>query len=95
MEQSHSIKNSELFIKNEELDTIECFVATADIRRPKKRAKVEDLSTITLGYVKSKMPNQMGENQCLRMLFDSGCSAILVNKKFLRNWDKKPMKDIK
>ena len=95
MEQSHSIKNSELFIKNEELDTIECFVATADIRRPKKRAKVEDLSTITLGYVKSKMPNQMGENQRLRVLFDSGCSATLVNKKFLRNWEKKPVKDIK
>ena len=37
----------------------------------------------------------MGENQCLRVLFDSGCSATLVNKKFLRNWEKKPVKDIK
>ena len=74
---------------------MDCLVATAELRRPKKRAKVEDLSTITLGYVKSKMPNQMGSNQRLRVLFDSGCSATLVNKRFLRNWEKKPVQDVK
>jgi hypothetical protein len=31
-------------------DTIECFASMAKLLRPKKRAKVEDLSTITIGY---------------------------------------------
>ena len=95
MEQSSSNKISELFVKNEKLKTTDCFVATANIRRPKKKSTVEDLSTITLGYIKSRMPSNLGENQRLRVLFDSGCSATLVNKKFLRNWEKKPVTDIK
>jgi hypothetical protein len=33
-------------------DNIECFASTAEILRPKKRIKVEDLSTVNIGYIK-------------------------------------------
>jgi hypothetical protein len=45
-------------------DTIECFASMAEFCCPKKRAKVEDLSTITiLGYIKAKHPDQLEINQ--------------------------------
>ena len=36
----------------------------------------------------NKRPNNWGENQRLRVLFDSGCGATLINKKFVRHWKK-------
>ena len=33
---------------------LDCYVSMADILRPKKKAKKQDLSTITLGYLHSK-----------------------------------------
>jgi hypothetical protein len=33
-------------------DKNECFASTAEILRPKKSIKVEDLSTVTIGYIK-------------------------------------------
>ena len=67
----------------------------AEILRPKKRAKIEDLSTVTLGYILSKNPKNSGEKQRLRVLFDSGCSATLINRSVLKNWKKKKGKTIK
>jgi hypothetical protein len=75
--------------------TIECFASTAELLRPKKRAKVEDLSTITIGYIKDKHPERLEENQRFRVLFDSGCSATMINKRFVRHWKKIPVKAIK
>jgi hypothetical protein len=43
-------------------DKIECFASTADLLRPKKRAKIEDLSTISIGYIKDKHPDRLQEN---------------------------------
>jgi hypothetical protein len=76
-------------------DTIECFASTAELLRPKKRTKVEDLSTITIGYIKSKHPEKLKENQKFRVLFDSGCSATMINKRFVKHWKKAPIKTIK
>ena len=70
------------------LKNIECLASTAELLRPKERTKVEDLSTITLGYIRNKRPERMGEKQRLRVLFDSGCGATLINKKFVRYWEK-------
>ena len=67
-------------------ENIECFASTAELRRPKKKVKTEDLSTITLGYIQNKRPEQHGQAQRIRVLFDSGCSATLINKKFVRHW---------
>jgi hypothetical protein len=56
---------------------IKCFASTAEILHPKKRTKVEDLSTVTIGYIKDKDPDRLKENQRLRVLFDSGCIVLL------------------
>jgi hypothetical protein len=52
-------------------ENIECFASTAEILRPKKRIKVEDLSTVTIGYIKDKHPDRLDENLRFRVLFDS------------------------
>jgi hypothetical protein len=76
-------------------ENIECFASTAELLRPKKRIKVEDLSTVTLGYIKDKYPDRLDENQRFRVLFDSGCSATMINKKVVKHWKKQPVKTIK
>ena len=43
---------------------------------------------MTLGYIRDRHPEKLGENKCFRVLFDSGCSATLINKKFIRHWKK-------
>ena len=69
-------------------ENIECFASTAELLRPKEKSKVEELSTVTLGYIRDRHPEKLGENRCFRVLFDSGCSATLINKKFIRHWKK-------
>ena len=76
-------------------DTIECFASTAELLRPKKKSKIEDLSTITIGYIKDKHPDRKDENRRFRVLFDSGCSATLINKRFVKHWKKNSLKPIK
>ena len=61
----------------------------AELLHPKKRTKVEELSTITLAYIKNKCPDRLGEDQRLRVLFDSGCGATLINKKFIYSFELK------
>jgi hypothetical protein len=67
----------------------------AEILRPKKRTKVEGLSTVTIGYIKDKHPDRLEENQRFRVLLDSGCSATMINKKFVKHWKKQPVQTIK
>jgi hypothetical protein len=62
---------------------------------PKKRIKVEDLSTVAIGCKKDKHPDRLDENQRFRVLFDSGCSSTMINKKFVKHWKKQPVKTIK
>jgi hypothetical protein len=69
-------------------EIIECLASTAELLCPNKRTKVEELSTITIAYMKNKQPDQQDQKQKLRGLFDSGCGAILINKKFVRHWKK-------
>jgi hypothetical protein len=73
-------------------DNIKCFASTAEILHPKKRIKVEDLSTVTIGYIKDKHPDRLNESQQFRVLFDSGCSATMIKKKFVKHWKKQPVK---
>jgi hypothetical protein len=79
----HSVNGNSSYVKS-----VECFASTADLLRPKKRTKIEDLSTITLGYIKDKSSENSKEKLRLRVLFDSGCGATLINKRFVRNWTK-------
>ena len=88
-------ENNKINGNNLTCNNIECFASTAKLLRPKKKTKVEDLSTITLGYIKEKHPDRMGENKRFRVLFDSGCSATLINKRFVRHWKKTDVKATK
>jgi hypothetical protein len=76
-------------------ETIECLASTAELLRPKKKSKVEELSTITLDYMKYKRPDQADQKQKLRVLFDSGCGATLINNKIVRHWKKTESKSTK
>jgi hypothetical protein len=76
-------------------ETIECLASTAELLCPKKRTKVEELSTITIAYMKNKRPELQDQKQKLRVLFDSGCGATLINKKFVRHWKKTENKSTK
>jgi transposase InsO family protein len=87
MEQSYSKQHS-INGNNVNVKSVECFASTADLLRPKKRTKTEDLSTITLGYIQDKSSENPKEKLRLRVLFDSGCGATLINKRFVRNWTK-------
>jgi hypothetical protein len=70
-------------------ENIECFASTAELLSPKKRSKVENLSTITLGFIKKISTSKVVEEFTrLCILFDSGCSATLINKKCVRHWKK-------
>ena len=89
--ENKKIKNKTIIICN----TFECLASTAELLRPKKKAKIEDLSTITIGYIKDKGSNKSMEKQRLRVLFDSGCSATLINKRFVKHWKKSKLKTTK
>jgi hypothetical protein len=76
-------------------DNIKCFASTAELLCPKKKTKLEDLSMVTIGYIKYKHPDKLKEIQRLRVLLDSGCSSTMINKRFVRQWKKTPVKTIK
>ena len=64
---------------------IECFASAAELIRPTKKAKVEELSIIILGYIYDKHPEKSEKKQRFRVLFDSACSATLMNKQFVKH----------
>ena len=61
---------------------MECHVSTAQLRRPKKKQNRGHLSTITIGYIKIK---DTSKQKRMRILFDSGCGATLINKRFVKD----------
>ena len=73
---------------------LECYVSMAEMLRPKKKAKHQDLSTITLGYLYSR-PGTTKIKYCkrIKILFDTGCGATLIHHslvKDLRTKEEKP-----
>ena len=52
----------------------------ADLLRPKKKAKTENLSSITIGYLASRKGSRKAKDMTrIKILLDSGCAATLVN----------------
>jgi hypothetical protein len=45
--------------------------------------------------MKNKRPDQADQKQKLRVLFDSGCRATLINERFVRHWKKTESKSTK
>ena len=64
----------------------ECFASTAQLLRPKKRTKTEHLvSSITLGYSASRDGSRNVKHwKGMKILFDSGCAATLVNHELVK-----------
>ena len=59
---------------------LECYASMAKLLRPKKKAKKQDLSTVTLGCLHSKHKNFKTKHQKrLKILFDTGCGATLIH----------------
>ena len=59
---------------------LECYASMAKLLRPKKQAKKQDLSTVTLGYLHSKHNSFKTKHQkILKILFDTGCDATLIH----------------
>ena len=50
---------------------------------------------VTLGYIKNKNPLKVNKDKILRILFDSGCGATLINKSFVKHWKKVENKSTK
>ena len=77
------METSTLHIKNKTC-VQECFSTTAELVRPRKKAKTKHVSTITLGWIHTKEGSKEAKHfKRLRVLFDSGCGATLVNHSFL------------
>ena len=73
--------NSESNKQKVDVYTLDCLGSTAELLRPKKRQKLEQLSTVTLGYMYTRKGSKKSKDfQRFRVLFDSGCGATLINK---------------
>ena len=65
---------------------MECFASTAQLLRPRKKAKLENLSSITLGYLASRDGSRKTKHwKRMKILFDSGCAATLVNHQLVND----------
>jgi len=63
--------------------SIENYASAAEILRPKKKSKKDHLSSITIGYLAAVRGSRKAKNwKRLKILFDSGCGATLVNESF-------------
>jgi hypothetical protein len=78
VEQDSSINVSKFNSNEPKKETIECLASTAELLRPKKRTKVKEFLATTIAYMTNKRPDQAGERQELRVLFDSGCGASYI-----------------
>ena len=68
-----------------------CYSTTDNFIRKNKKAKLDHVSTITLGYLYSrKGSTKMKDLKRLRILFDSGCGATLINHTMVKKLEKTP-----
>ena len=62
----------------------------AEMLRPKKKAKKQHLSTITLGYLHSKHNSfKVKHTKRMKILFDTGCGATLIHHSLVKNLKQK------
>ena len=98
MVQNNSVHISKLNNKNicentnDLSNKFHCFATTAEILHPKKKQKRDHLSTISLGWINTRKDLSKSRKR-IRILFDSGCEATLVNGNFLTHLKKKKVKN--
>ena len=67
----------------------ECYVSMAEMLRPKKMAKKQNLSTCTLGYIHSRNNTfKLKYQREVRILFDIGCGAPLIHHSLVKRLKK-------
>jgi hypothetical protein len=78
--------NTRLIINSEKyFNYFENYSFTADLRRPKKRAKVEHLSLVTIGYLNSRKGSEkLRDSKRMKILLDSGCGGTLINHHLIK-----------
>ena len=66
----------------------ENFGSTATLLRPSNRTKIEQLSSITIGYIATQKGNEDPSHwKRMRILLDSGCAATLINQSLIKTLD--------
>ena len=74
---------------NKNKKNLECYISTAGILRPRKKAKKE-LTSTTLGYLWSRKGSRKSKDlKRLKILFDTGCSGTIVNRSVVKKLTKK------
>ncbi len=69
--------------------TNECYITAATLFNPSKKPKKKHLSSITLGWMYNRKGGRKGKDfKRMRVLLDSGCGGTLVNKSFVKKYDK-------
>src|SRR5688500_9718835 len=81
----NSKSNLESFDIYTESQKIDCYVSMAEKLRPKKKAKKQHLSTITLGYLHTKRGSvKVNHQKRIKILFDTGCGATLIHHSLIK-----------
>ena len=63
----------------------ENYSSTADLRHPKKQAKVKYLSSVTIGYLNSRKGSKKSrDSKRMKILLDSGCGGTLINHSLIK-----------
>ena len=76
----HSLRSKDQLNVYQNDWNLECYASMAKLLRSKKKAKKQDLSTVTLSYLHSKHNSFKTKHQKrLKILFDSGCGATLIH----------------
>src|SRR5688500_18582402 len=77
-----NLENLDIYPKSQK---IECYVSMAEMLSPKRKAKKQHLSTITLGYFQSKRGSlKMKHQKRIKILFDTGCGATLIHHSLVK-----------
>ena len=84
-------------VNNKISEKFECYSTTeTHLLRPTKQAKLDHVSTITLGYLCARKGSTQAKDQKrIRILFDSGCGATLINHSFVKKLEKTKIKTTK
>ena len=82
---AHNLISKDQLNIDSQVWNLECYVSMADMLRPKKKAKVQHLSTITLGYLHSRNNSfKVKYQKRVRILFDTGCGATLIHHSLVK-----------
>ena len=73
-------------LKNNSENEFECYATTAELIHQKKKRKTQHMSSISLGWLHTRKGSTKPKHmKRVKILFDTGCDATIINKKFVKN----------